>query len=302
MSKQTTQSKHWVFTINNWTIHDIELISKQMDQYTYLITGKEGKDTNTPHIQGYVVFKQPKRLTQISKIMPRAWIKKKYTKSTPKQSSDYCKKEHDYYEYGTIPLTKEQAKKQVWTNAYQDAKQGNYDKIPHGMLIRYYHAFKRIHQDNPIKPKDLHKLENVWIYAPSDYGKSTYAREKYPDYYDKPPNKWFIGYKGQQTLLLDDYGPEQIKYITWYLKRWSDKFSFPMETKGGGRQIRPKHIIITSQYSIDECMPDWQTSEAIHRRFKVKHLKPYAVRNLKKHKKMMHPVLILINPELNYDI
>ncbi len=74
------KSKHWCFTINNYTSDDIPV----SDQIQYIILGKEvAPDTGTPHYQGYVVFKTQLRMTQVSKIMPRASLGIKYTKSTP---------------------------------------------------------------------------------------------------------------------------------------------------------------------------------------------------------------------------
>lgn len=278
--KRGRKSKHWCFTISNYTAADIPSI----DNIQYLVMGKEiAPDTGTPHYQGYVVYNTQLRATQVKKLMPRAHIEIKYEYSTPQQAAVYCKKDGDWEEYGILPLTKEQGTMKRWDDARASARIGDFESIPSDLLIRYYHSFKRYYQDNPVKPQDLDERHNVWIYAPSGYGKSYYARKRYPDYYDKPPNKWFIGYSGEQTMLCDDYGPEQCRYLHWYMKRWADIFSFPMETKGGGKQIRPKHIIVTSQYTIEECFQDLETITAIKNRFKVKHLKHWktGLRNIK---------------------
>lgn len=267
------KSKHWCFTINNYTIYDTVQIADFADEQTsYLVIGKEVGDDGTPHLQGYMVFKQKKRLTQVKKLMPRAHLEIKYVKSTPSQSSQYCMKDGDYIEQGTLPLSKEQSITRRWIDAYESAKEGAFEDIPKDMLIRYYHSLKRIEQDNPIKQLRLKKTRNVWIVAPTGYGKSYYARKKYPDFYDKSPNKWFVGYKGESVIICDDFGPVQCRYLGWYMKRWGDVYPFPMESKGGGKMIRPRHIIVTSQYTINECFEDPETIAAIHRRYKTKHL------------------------------
>ncbi len=271
IKKRPLKSKHWCFTINNYTHNDIP----STDNVQYMVLGKEIAPSGTPHYQGYVCYKTQLRATQVSKLMPRASIGIKYKKSTPKQAADYCKKDGDYSEFGTLPLTKEQGTTELWDNVRESARIGDFESIPSQMLFRYYHAFKRYHQDNPIRPDNLATKGNVWIIAPTNYGKSYYARHKYPDFYDKSPNKWFVGYRGEETILCDDFGPQQCYYLSWYIKRWADIYAFPMETKGGGRQIRPKHIVITSQYTIEECFPDQETIDAIKGRFRVKHLKDW---------------------------
>ncbi len=211
--------KHWCFTINNPKEED----TPDLEQIQYLIVANEVGDNGTLHIQGYLCYKQRKYYTAVKKLMLRAHIEVKSRYSTVEQAIHYCMKpvenckcKHcikakdqipDFREYGERPLSKEEATTDMWNKAYESARIGEFEDIPKGMLIRCYHAFKRIHQDNPIKPDDLNKLTNLWIVAPTRYGKSYYARKMYPDYYDKSPNKWFVGYRGQSTILCDDFGP-----------------------------------------------------------------------------------------------
>ncbi len=261
--KQSKQGKHWIFTINNPTEDDTPCF----DKIAYMIVAQEVGKNGTPHIQGYVCFKNRQRLSAVKKIFPRAWLHIK--NGSVKEAIDYCKKDGDFLEYGDVPMTASEGMTKRWDEAFECAKLGAFEEIPKDMLIRYYHAFKRINQDFPVKPADLESKDNKWIVAPTGYGKSTYARRTWPDFYDKAPNKWFVGYKGQATLLLDDFGPEQCKYLHWYIKRWADLFSFPMETKGGGTQIRPRRVVLTSQYTIEECFEDPKVVAAIKNRFEV---------------------------------
>lgn len=222
---------------------------------------------------GYVCFKNRQRLTAVKKLFPRAHLSKKYKYASIQENITYCQKETLYKEFGIIPISPQEATKLKWETVRQLAKEGKFEEIPADIYVRYYHTLKRIHQDNPIKPKSFSNIKNYWIIAPTGYGKSTYARQRWPDYYDKEPNKWWVGYKNEPTILLDDLGPDQCKFLSWYLKRWADRFSFPMQTKGGGKQIRPRRIVVTSQYSIAECWPfDRNLQDAIHRRFEVVHL------------------------------
>ncbi len=268
--RQSAKSKHWVLTLNNPTKRDSETVKRPGTEGSlldYLILGKEKGEDGTKHLQGYCVFKNRVRLSGVKKIWPRAHLE--IRKGTPKEAMDYCKKEGTWREWGVIPVTQGQREKADWDVYYNAAKEGRIEDIPRSYLVRYYAAFKRIKQDNPIVPEDLKEKKNYWVLAPSQYGKSKYARDRWPDHFDKAPNKWFIGYKDQTTLLLDDFGPHQCQFLGWYMKRWADHYSFPMETKGGGHQIRPKHVVVTSQYSIQQCFPDPLECDAIANRFKV---------------------------------
>ena len=51
---------------------------------------------------------------------------------------------------------------------------------------------------------------------------------------------------------------------------------FSAEVKGGSMCIRPRRIIITSNYSLEQCFGDPAVLEPLRRRFKVKHFSAVA--------------------------
>ncbi len=273
--KQANAAKHWFLTINNPTEEDVRAFYNEdfvlADHITYVMLGEHiGEKRKVPHIHVVIACKNRMRMTALKKYHPRADIQNR--RGTIAECEVYLSKDKKMFEIGERPLPTLECR---WEESIKCAKEGRLSDIPPDMLVRYYHAFKRMEQDNPVKPPDLKERDNYWIVAPSGFGKSTWAREKWPDHFDKAPNKWWIGYKGEPTILFDDLGPKQCEHLDWYMKRWSDKFSFPMESKGGGRQIRPQHIVVTSQYTIDECWDDCHVCDAIKNRFKVIEFEDY---------------------------
>ncbi len=227
------------------------------------------------------MFKTRKRLAGVKLIFPRAHIEA--ARGSPTENQVYCAKDGDYQEFGTLPTARckvAQAKNLAkWTLAFDLAKDGRIDEIDKGMQIRYYHTLKRIYQDNPKPVDNLDHLDNYWIVAPTGFGKSRYARERWPDFFDKMPNKWFTGYKGQATILCDDFGPKQWEYLSYYGKRWADLYPVGIEFKGSGcAAVRFERVVCTSQYTIQECFEDPLVADAMERRFTTIHLKSWQER------------------------
>lgn len=80
-------------------------------------------------------------------------------------------------------------------------------------------------------------------------------------------NKWWDGYKPGQTVIIDEWDPEVSKYLASHLKRWADHHPFCAEVKGGTRVLRPPKLIITSNYTIEECFQEARDREPLMRRF-----------------------------------
>lgn len=124
------------------------------------------------------------------------------------------------------------------------------------------------------KLADLDGLDNYWIVGAPGTGKSHYARAAFGTHYDKPLNKWWDDYKGQETVILDDFD-ENHTCLSSHLKRWADKYPFTAEVKGGATKLRPRRIVVTSNYTINQLFKEKTLQEAISRRFKEMCVKPY---------------------------
>ena len=73
-------------------------------------------------------------------------------------------------------------------------------------------------------------------------------------HYQKEKNKWWCNYTGQDTVAIEEADPKTMEHLADRLKVWADRYPFPGEIKGGRLEgIRPKKIIVTSNYSIEEC-------------------------------------------------
>lgn len=108
----------------------------------------------------------------------------------------------------------------------------------------------------------------TWIFGESGAGKTRAALSAFPDAFIKPRNKWWDGYQYEDVVIVDDVDKFNVS-LGGDFKDWADFSAFIGEFKGGSRRIRPKQIIVTSQYMIEDIWTDPETREALNRRFKV---------------------------------
>lgn len=93
-------AKNYVFTIFNFTDDTIA----QLDalECVYMVYGHEVcPTTNRPHLQGYVSFAKKRKFLNLAKQFSATFA---VMKGTPVQASEYCKKEGQFFERGTLPL------------------------------------------------------------------------------------------------------------------------------------------------------------------------------------------------------
>ena len=87
--------------------------------------------------------------------------------------------------------------------------------------------------------------------------------------------------------MLDDLGKDRLVLST-HLKNWADRYPFTAETKGGGKTIRPRRVVVTSNYHPSSLFEDQETIAAIERRFKIEFMP----------KKELPPILRVEPPSL----
>lgn len=237
------------FTLNNYTDDQINVLRSISKDAKYLVFGYEiAPTTGTPHLQGYISWDNPRSLDKFkSDVSEKLHIEK--MRGSPQQASDYCKYEdypdntklNKFEEFGTIPR---QGERTDWCVALAQIKSGTpveevIEFQPQLLpCIRSLDTFK----SRCLKP--LNRDVQVFVlWGESGAGKSRWAYENYPGLYSKPPSKWWDGYTGQDTILLDDfYG-----YIPYTeLLNVLDRYPYNCEIKGGYVWAQWKTVIITS--------------------------------------------------------
>lgn len=262
-------SRRYCFTVNNPSDEDCECVYdlSTHKHHKYLIVGTEKGEEGTPHLQCYVVFSSKVTFSAMKKLLPRAHIE--VAKGTSEQNRDYCKKDGDFEEFGDCPS---EGGKQVqvadWDHMRRLAEQGKFEEIQSQYYVKYKNAFHSIFDDACNASECIVELDHLWITGATGIGKSRYCFDNFPNAYRKGANKWWCHYTNQDVVILEDVEPSQEKWIGYYLKIWSDHYPFIAERKGGSRSIRPKRIIVTSNYTIREIFTDPKIRDPLLRRFK----------------------------------
>lgn len=82
-------------------------------------------------------------------------------------------------------------------------------------------------------------------------------------------NKWWDGYRHETVVAIEEWSPDS-SLTAQALKRWADRYPFTGEIKGGVLQkLRPRKIIVLSNYTLEQCFPRPEDLEPLKRRFTV---------------------------------
>lgn len=247
------QSKYWVFTLNNYTDDELLRFRGKGDSpdISYLIFGIEEGASGTPHLQGYVEFQRKRRLAGVKKFFSCKRLHLEQRRGTSEEASDYCKKDGEYEEYGSLSQS-HQGQRNDLEKIRDEIKDGVSERdIAEAYFSRWvvyrssFTAYRQLIADNGIR---LH-LRVIVLHGEAGVGKSRYVWERYPDLYSCPTGnlQWFDGYEGQKTVLLDDYRGEADET---FLLKLLDIYPMQVPVKGSFRHWVPDRIFITSNMHV----------------------------------------------------
>jgi hypothetical protein len=275
----TSKFRGWCFTLNNYNPQDEENIQNVIASFArYIVYGREvAPETGTPHLQGYVYFNNARQRKAVARLLPRARLD--VANGSGKQNRDYCTKEGNFYEHGDMPIDKTEARMRGgqanaarYANAVQLARNGDMDTIRESDPQMFLIHGARLESMYAPEARPLEgNLQHEWWVGPSGSGKSRLLWEIYPKHFAKALNKWWDGYRHQDVVAIEEWSPKN-DLTASSLKKWADRYPFPGEIKGGCLQgLRPKKIIVLSNYTPQQCFLNQEDLGPILRRFTVIH-------------------------------
>jgi len=264
----STRGKQWLFTWNNYT--DEDWVGLSAVDCVYMVAGREvAPETGMHHIQGYIVLGGLKSLKQMKALLSQQ-VHWEMARGNADQNFTYCSKEGDFVEYGVRPAKpgrKKGDQEEKWKEALELARGGGEQEDPmiafvHGKLCKW-------HREQELQKRVLEDTEEqmLWYWGGSGTGKSRAARAEHPGAFIKNVTKWWCGYEEEDAVIIDDFDAAH-HMLGHHLKIWGDRYPFMAENKGGARKIRPKVIIVTSNWHPKDIWTDQSTLGPILRRFK----------------------------------
>lgn len=249
----------------------------------------EVAQTGTRHIQGHIDLSNANSISALQKQCQKHGIQMAFRTLTPasedgglhvRNNRKYCFKEDpNPFEVGVVPS---QGRRSELQNAMATAAQPESTElslmeahplvcakfprfIQHYRMLKFGKTLKALTHTDEETP-------NLWVWGRPGLGKSRPHQDG--GAFVKPPNKWWTGYSNEDDVLVEDIDPTHAKYIAYPLKIWGDRYPFMACVHYGMVRIRPKRIVVTSNYSLEQIFYDPVIVLALRRRFRVVHLTP----------------------------
>lgn len=264
------QSRRWILTWNNYPPDWKAIVQKLHENKVleFMAGGQEiAPTTGTPHIQGFFVIPKKKSLVGLKPLIPSAWRIEKMN-GRLKDNVNYCGKDGELWEVGKRPPGYGALAKPTNAELQHSSLQDLVDRD----LISIY-SVPRLQKARQILAQEaLTKRYStrtstcgIWIHGPPGTGKTHEVFQMWgDDLYIKAQNKWWDGYTGQATVLLDDLDTPVLGH---HLKRWMDKWAATGEIKGGTVPLIYKRFVVTSNYRPGQMwIEDQMMAQAIRRR------------------------------------
>ena len=260
------------FTVNNYTDQQYSDIKEYLTKACrYWIIGKEGKGAEaTPHLQGYAEFKSSRKFTAVKKAIPGGHIEPR--KKTAWKAANYCKKEGDWVEHGTLSKQGDRTDLAALAAAATDLKVSAMDAFQDNPVtyFKFYRNFNHVRQLAAAQDTKFTPMDVRVYWGAAGTGKTRAAHTEFPDIYMVPiggghSQLWFDGIGDSKAILFDDFYGGAVKY--GLLLKLLDGYRFKLPIKGGFAWKSYTTVIITSNADPQSWYPEG-LSPALKRRIK----------------------------------
>lgn len=247
----TQRSRAFCFTWNNYTEEDMMFV--QSLDITYGVFGREiCPTTGTPHIQGYIYYKNPRYYSAVKKRLEGAHVD--IAKGDHEDNYKYCTKSGKYEEVGIRPKPGKRTDLEIVRDRIMEGESVDTIVIEDPQAFHQYgRTLERIETIQNRNRFRTWMTKGIWYTGATGVGKSHKAFENYhpKTHYVYPnDNGWWDGYNGQEIVILNDFrGEINFQFLLRLVDKW------PEFVRRRGREPAPflaKTIIVTSVLTLTQ--------------------------------------------------
>lgn len=225
------QSKRWCFTVNNPGAYR-PAFSDDMDYMVWQL--ERGEAGGTEHIQGYVRYKNRKRLEPAKAGILSGTAHMAVAKGSEAQNKEYCMKEATRvegeipHEFGDFePDNGRQGSRTDWTQLKQSMQKGasmtELAETHTDLVCRYPNGIQALQILLGPKPQVQRAVHVMILWGATGTGKTHRLRTTFPDIYEVNPGRdpWGM-YAGEKQVMFDEFASTMwpIQEMLRYLDKW----------------------------------------------------------------------------------
>ncbi len=260
-----SQSRNWCFT--DFELLDWRKIYKSDDDIRYICWGLETcPKTKKKHYQGWIQIEKKKRLGGIKKVCQSKKIHLETCRGTESENEKYCQKDNKYKTIGDYK-TQGQRTDLEGLKALID-KGGTLEDIANENFHAFIQYNRGFQEYKKIVDKRLRSVfrtvKTTHLYGKTGTGKTRKAMDSKDVYKISGDSmKWWDGYNGEKTLVIDEYN-NQIPCTE--LLSLLDGYEYRLPIKGSFTYANWDRVIITSNIKILHKNARTEHKKALKRR------------------------------------
>lgn len=256
----TLRLRNWCFT--DWPTSEYPEPSFDQNKMKYLVYGTETcPTTGEIHFQGYVQLKRQTVFNTVKDLFSDK-VHIEAAMGTPQQAADYCKKDGNFKEFGTM-VAERQRSDLLGAKALLDAG-ATISKVADlyfGVYVRYSrslveYAQLKLPRNRTVVDKSYCTI--LWGDPGSGKSRTAYACDSYQVLqYNPRSGFWSAPWDGSKRIIIDDVSPSTFQPRELWLNIL-DPFAkqLSINIKGGYSKFAPTELVLTSNYDPATWMPD----------------------------------------------